>query len=179
MGKKKLKLEFKQEMESHVIGISTHLKDYRLIWFINKSIGFSFKRINDIMFSASPSKPKQAFSTFTYNNEEDHLEYYLISNTNNNNICIPSLKAANYLLIINGYLPEDANKKLITELRKIKNVLTVYEIIIDKDKKIADLISQVELHIINLQKKEKEKKKKRFDIKDLNFIKNESNLPKN
>lgn len=179
MGKKKLKLDFEHELESHVFGIATHLKDYRLIWFLNKDASYSFKRLEDLSFSSIPSLPEQFFSIFTYQSEVDHLDYFLINNKGESGAMFPALKTANFFLIINGFIPEDSKQEIIKNLRKVRNVLTVFEIDINKHKKVYNLIDQIEIHLIELKKKEDKSKSKRFNIKDLKFVKDDTNLPKN
>lgn len=181
MGKRKLKLDFDLGLESQAIGISSPLKDYRLIWFMNKQMGSSFKRIVDVEFNVIPSKPPCPFPVFSYKSKVDHLEFLLIANNCNGSVLIPSLKAANYILVINGFLLEETKRKLFSDLRKVKNVLAVFEIAFETHKKMDDLVMQLELHTTELEvaRKKRAKELRKFDYSNLKKLNDESNLPKN
>jgi len=53
---KRIKLELDEEIEFPILGISTALPDYRLVWKLNKNMDLSFQKENN--FFTLPNKRK-------------------------------------------------------------------------------------------------------------------------
>ncbi len=158
---KKFKLDIAFENETVLIGISAHLKDYRLVWFINKQLGFKFIKTEDFAYSANKQKKELNFSCYYYKDEANFSTYYFLSNISQPSSynLINEHKQADYLMFCERPDQNKNTKLLITDIKKTPNVLTAFEINQADIKYINNILSDLELHIINIEKAEKERKK--------------------
>lgn len=116
-------LEVDYNFDFTLIGISCHSKDYRLCWHLNKCLEVDLERTEDLII---PGKEVKSFhSFFEYNNEDDRLNYYLISNRGEEGMVLPEYAQVDYLLKI-----EDASQlnmnQILPEIRNIPVVLTAF-----------------------------------------------------
>jgi len=152
---KKLVLNVDFESEYTLLGICTHLKDYRLSWFLNQNLFLTLTKIEDLKIASPKSKDVSAFSFYHCNDEENFSMFSFISNKTPGNTLLPEFHQADFLLLINGQIGKLNEKKYISEIKKITNVLTVFNIEINKTKNLESVISDVELHLTDISKKEK------------------------
>ncbi len=124
----KLTLDFEPEFDFLLIGISCHLKDYRFVWTINQHMDFQLKREEDLSMIVDKSKSKSLFSIFSFEDEENHIHYTLISNRGDAGVLIPELKQVDYFLQIRGPVEEDKLQEEVEKLKKMPNVLTAFSI---------------------------------------------------
>lgn len=134
----KLTLDFEVEYDFELIGICSHIKDYRLSWELNKSLEFDFQKDND--FEISSKGKSQTYSFFSFIDEENHIEYYLIENRNEYGILIPEEKKTDYFLMLRGVVMENQTINLAKEIGKVKHVLTTYVIEVETLKSKNNLL---------------------------------------
>lgn len=161
MAKKKISFHIEPEPEAILLGICSQLWDYRLTWFLNKELGLNFMKKDNFLFKNSKNDEEKPFSFFYFNDKLNHREYCVVSNHHDNSYLIPVYKAFQYILLIYGYIHPKQKEALIQKIRKIKNVLTVKELDKQKIKNSTLVISEVEIHIGKLNKKQKEKEEKK------------------
>ena len=127
MAKKTLDIEYDYDFQ--LIGISSHIKDYRLCWAINSaSIGINFIKTEDFKISLKNETENNFYSQYVYNNEDAGLEFILISNRGTKNYLLPEIKQADFVLIIKGNFAEKQTEELIKKLKTIPFVLTAFTI---------------------------------------------------
>lgn len=134
----KLTLEIEEDYDFELIGICSHVKDYRLSWEINKVLGFDL--VKDENLELTFRGEKQNFSFFSFLDDENLTEYYLINNRSESGILIPEEKKADYFLLIKGVLRGGEKESLISEIGSIKNVLTTYDIEVEELKSKNNLL---------------------------------------
>ncbi|MCK4288104.1 MAG: IPExxxVDY family protein, partial [Bacteroidales bacterium] len=61
---KKLILNIDYKPEYTIIGISSHLKDYRLSFNINKKLNFKLKKLSDLVIIKGKNKKTQKYSLY-------------------------------------------------------------------------------------------------------------------
>ncbi|MCF8296872.1 MAG: IPExxxVDY family protein [Saprospiraceae bacterium] len=163
--KKKLLLDFEPSEENNLIGISSHLKDYRLSFYINKALGFQFKKIDDLVIHNGTENNGKSFSLYYFDYTENYVQFFLIENRNPNGVLISEFKHFDYFIFINGALNIDKTSTLIKSIRSCDGVLMVSEIDISTIKKLQNILSDLELHMMKLNKDEKEKTKLKLKTK--------------
>lgn len=173
MAKKKISLQIEPEPDAILVGICSQLRDYRLTWFLNKELGINFIKKENFHFKKSKNDEQKPFSFFYFNDKLNHREYCVVSNQHNNSYLIPGYKAFQYILFIYGYIHPRQKESLIKKIKKIKNVLTVTELDKQKIKNSDLIISELEIHIGALNKKQKEKEEKKKKGKQNTGEKNE------
>ena len=134
----KLTLELEEDYDFELVGICSHAKDYRLSWEVNKALELDLEK--DENYEINIKGDNQSYSFFSFIDEENHVEYYLINNRCSNGILIPEEKKADYFLLIRGVLRGGQKEELINRVGEIKNVLTTYEIEVDQLKSKSNLL---------------------------------------
>ncbi len=124
MGKTVLLTEF--EYDFQLIGISSHAKDYRISWELNKIFGIELNKENDVLF-ATKKGGNAVFSMYFYKNKDEEQDVRLISNKSNGRFLIPESKASDYFLILYDF-NEYESREMLVKIRKINVVLTAFEV---------------------------------------------------
>ena len=71
-----------------VVGISSHVRDYRLCWALNNALAISLSRTHG------------ADSRYKCRKEESDVSYELLRNRTENGLLIPELKEADFLFFV-------------------------------------------------------------------------------
>lgn len=135
----KYKLLLEDDYDFDLIGICSSHSDYRLVWGINNSIKIKLAKEAD--FSILEKKNGEHLHSFySYYDEEEHIEYYLVKNVSNNyQRLIPEKDQIDFFLIIRNNLTLDIND-LINRLKEIESILTAFSFIPSELKSKGNLI---------------------------------------
>ena len=136
----KHKLEIEYDYDFHLLGISSHDKDYKFCWALNEKLGTDFRKGDDILIREKKSKDPDHFSVYEYQDEEMFTDFFIIVNRSGTALLIPEQKQADYLLMIKGNMTEEEKKEMMKKIKEITNVLTVFDIDPDKLKSKQNLI---------------------------------------
>ena len=134
----KLTLEVEEDYDFELVGICSHAKDYRLSWEINNVLEFDLEKGEN--YEINIKGDNQSYSFFSFIDDENHLEYYLINNRCSKGVLIPEEKKSDYFLLIRGILRGGEKEELINKIGEIKNVLTTYEVEVDQLKSKSNLL---------------------------------------
>jgi len=115
------------EKEYRLIGIASHLSDYKLSWLLNEELNFKFSQSDDIHFEVPKSLDANKFSVYKSGDDDDTI-YTLYSNRSDKAILLKALKNIDFILKIEGELSNAQLLELIEKIKKLKNILTVFEI---------------------------------------------------
>lgn len=122
----KFSLELEEDFDFLMIGICSHIKDYRLCWEINRDFEIALKKEEDLeIISKGESR---SFSFNTFENEFNQNDIYLIGNKSEMGFLIPEEKNCDYFLIIKGPVQEKEEAEWLSQLNSNKNILTCYKI---------------------------------------------------
>ncbi len=138
-----------------MIGISCHLKDYRLTYYLNKILGFDLKKSKEFAIKSEKDKKVFLFSFFIFIDGNKEVSYYLISNHNPECKLIPSQKQTDYFLIAKNLINKENVVEIINNIKSIPHVLTAYKIESQKIRLINNLLSDLEIHVDNITPKKK------------------------
>jgi hypothetical protein len=135
------------EIDFQLICISSHHKDYRLCWEINRSLGMQLKKVDEY-FLGTKENPGELFSQFEYSDATDHSDFYLITNrcipeagkakpedlfpTEDSLKLVPEMKQADYLLLIYGQMNEMDMKVLEEKLSALSMVQAAWKQDVEK-----------------------------------------------
>jgi len=125
----KYKLDIEEEEDDFlIIGICSHIKDYRLAWLINQQLTIELIRSETDLVNWTSSKTKrQAYARFEFHDEQTAVDYYLMSNNAGKIKLLPDQKMFDYFLMIKNNI-ELSLPNLVKELMQIPEVLTAYAI---------------------------------------------------
>ena len=153
---KKIFLEIRSEPAIFtLIGISCHLKDYRISFLLNKHLGLDFLKMEDLKITLTDKKDPAEFSLYNYYDEDYFNRYYLICNRSQEYVLAPEIKQVDFLLIVEGEFKKAQKDRLIKSIRSIPNVLTAYEIKFAEIKNYETLLNDMEMHLMNIIKEKK------------------------
>lgn len=120
----KILLELEEDYTFDLIGICSHNKDYRLSWELNQLPEFNFTKAENYELQKKGELQSHAFYTFV--DEENQLDYFLINNRSENGLLLPEENKCDYLLIIKGSTDEQLKKVIHQKVITLKSVLTAY-----------------------------------------------------
>lgn len=125
-----------------LFGISCHLKDYRLSYHLNQSLELTLVKMEDF----------RGFS-FYHCRDEDHFNIYnLLGNRGQESILLPDLRQTDFLMIVEGPFRKPQKEHFLGRTRSIPHVLTAFEIRPETIRNQALLLSDLELHLMNIRK---------------------------
>ncbi len=128
-----------------ILGISCHLKDYRLSFMLNRQAGFELSKLDDF----------NGFSFYSCRDDDTFNTYFLLANRNTEGVLLPELKQTDYMLIVEGPYKKTRKEKLLENIRAIQNILTAFEIRFETIRNWETLLNDLELHYIKLNKEAK------------------------
>lgn len=131
-------LEFDDDYDFSLLGISSHVKDYRLCWEINREMELFLEKAEPIV--SQVNQDTIAFSTHECFLEDDHLTYHLISNKNSGRVLVPEYPQLDYFLKVSGSQHELETEELKNRIQNIEVVLTVLQIEIKELKSKINLV---------------------------------------
>ncbi len=149
---KKISLTLDFTSDYSVIGISCHLKDYRLTFNLNKELNLHLKRIDDFTLVEKKNESLH-YSVYYYHCHETNNNFSLVSNHHSERKLITSLRQFDYFLLIQNNISTTAKKELIKRIKKVPNILTAFEIDLSSIKNIHNLLAEIELQFIENKKK--------------------------
>lgn len=144
---KKILLDSRTESSCFtILGISCHLKDYRLSFLLNQNMPADFKKMEDF---------PGLFSLYFYLDEECRNSFYLLSNRNEEKILFPELKQTDFILLVDGPVKKARLDRMLKTIRAISNVLTAFEIQVASLKNFPGFLADLELHFMAISKENK------------------------
>lgn len=129
---KQLHIETDSTEDYQLIGISSPSKEYRLAYYINKTLGIDLRRQKDLNTTIMSEREMTPFSLFFYPEEECEHSYYLLSNSNTKSKLIPDLGTTDYFLLIRRHIEKSKILELIHGLQKISLVQTAFMLDLSK-----------------------------------------------
>ena len=153
MAKRKNTLSLTQEYQVSLIGISCHMKSYRLSFSINRALNFSLQRIDDFEIPLNAGQEMLCFPLLAFNDENLKNHFCLISNHHPQGKLIPSMRQVDYFLIAKNPVDKYTREKMLQRLRSISQVVAAYEINPNGSRDLDQLIEEMELHLLMSQKK--------------------------
>lgn len=120
MTKHVLEVDFDYDFD--LVGISCHLRDYRLCWLLNKSLGIELVRDTE-----GAETPQGLFALFSGKCPETRTIIHLLVNRGPDGWMIPEQRQADFLLM----LRENAKwntEDLVRDLKNHNQILTAFAI---------------------------------------------------
>lgn len=156
---KKLKIEKKVDLNIHVIGISSTLKDYRMAQIVNKALALDLVRLPGLPVFQEKSDTPSSHSLYLSDDVLNRRIFHLILNRSEGWMALPFNPPIDFVIIITGKVKSSEMKHWTTELRKGTGVMMVVDIKLDQAKGLEGLLNDIEMHLLDLRLKAKEKSK--------------------
>jgi len=151
---KKISFVYDLTDEYQIIGICSHLKEYKLCWHLNKVLNSNLSKLEDFSFS-SRNVSSENYSFFYYNDKNNRNNIFLLSNKNDNMTLLEKIPEADFLLIIKGVFSDKRIEDIITALKKTSNILTVFSVNMNKIKEMNSFLTELELYQMSFEERPK------------------------
>ena len=143
---KKILLETRSEpILFTLFGISCHLKDYRLSYYLNQKLELSFVKMEDFL----------GCSFYFCRDEDCFNSYYLLGNRGPETILLPDLRQTDFLLLAEGPFKKAQKEQLLEKIKGIQSVLTAFEVRFETIKNYNQMLTDLEIHLMNILKEAK------------------------
>jgi len=126
--KKKHKLEVEADYSFKIIGIASHEIDYKFIWVINQVLDLNFIKQDDLVVFNKKLKSDQSFSLYSAEDENNQLQFNIISNRSADGYFAEEISNFDYFLQIIGELSSENRDALIKKLKTADIVLAAIKI---------------------------------------------------
>jgi hypothetical protein len=140
-----------------LIGISCHLKDYRLSYLLNKKLEAVFSKQQDLVITLQDKTEPATFSFYHFQDDEQFNVYLLIANRSEEYVLLPEFRQLDFLLMVEGEFKKSRKDQLLKAVSSIPNVLKAHEINITTIRNYRNLLSDIEIHLMNIFRKPKTK----------------------
>ncbi len=128
MALRRHKLEYKENFDFLLFGLSSHENDYRLVWKINQDFSLKLERGENHKLISKKTGQEIEFALYSYDDEDTFYLYYLIANRSDQGILLEELKNIDYLILIQGECTEAFANSFRNRLKKVENVQGVFKI---------------------------------------------------
>ncbi|MBO7460755.1 MAG: IPExxxVDY family protein [Bacteroidales bacterium] len=145
MVKKKRKIVVEPFDDIKIIGICTHLEDYKLAWHINKLLNINLVKYSDIF-----NEDGLGFSFYLYDGGENCNTFNLVEIVNSEGRWVNFSPATDYLIVIRNFINDDNLAKILEKIKHIESVQFAYLIDLDMNSKIDTLLEDIEMHEIEI-----------------------------
>lgn len=136
---KKVLLDIGFDYDFVLLGIVSLEKFHRLVWLINKQLGYQFTHAGEIVFSEH-DLAGAAFTKYEYADEINHLELTLFENRDDSQYLIPEMRTVDYFMMIKGALDFLDIRDLTQNLKPVDSIQLITEIDHHKLKSKQNLI---------------------------------------
>ncbi len=145
MVKKKKKIVVEPFDDIKIIGICTHLEDFKLAWHINKLLNINLVKYSDIV-----NEDGMEFSFYLYDGGENCNTYNLVEISNSEGRWVTFSPATDYLIVIRNFINDENLAKHLEKIKHIEGVQLAYVIDLDMNSKIDALLEDIEMHEIDI-----------------------------
>jgi hypothetical protein len=156
---RKLKLDSSFDKDYTLLGIVSHHRDYRLIWSLNTKMQLHLIKLDDLKILNDKKNETQLHSFYYFDEPQTFKTYYFITNLGEQGVLFSEHKQTNFFLLIKGNVSPELKSEIVKQIYTIPIVLTVHTIPLSTIKNIDNFLSDMEMHMLEIQKKEKTKKK--------------------
>jgi len=141
MAKRKKKIVVEPFDDIKIIGICTHLEDFKLAWHINKLLNINLVKYQNIV-----NEDGYEFSFYLYDGGENCNTYNLVEIANAEARWVSFSPATDYLIVIRNFINDENLAKLLDKIKHIEGVAHAYLIDLETNSKIDTILEDIEMH---------------------------------
>lgn len=145
MAKKKKKIVVEPFDDIKIVGICTHLEDYKLAWHINKLLNINLVKYSDIV-----NEDGIEFSFYLYDGGENCNTYNLVEISNAEGRWVKFSPPTDYLIVIRNFINDENLANHLNKIKHIEGVQLAYLVDLETNNKIDALLEDIEMHEIEI-----------------------------
>lgn len=146
---RKFKLDPEHPHSHTWIGISCHLRDYRMAYYLNQATAAEFRKLNNVPIFHPRCEHDTLYSFYFCNAEQQGRSYYLIANHNAFHRLSTSHSMFDYFLIIYPSTINGVTIDYLDNIKKLPEILMVSEINPDDIKNRDLILYDIEMHMLS------------------------------
>lgn len=120
------RIELEPDPEVTVIGICSHVKDYRLCWSLNKALGLRLTRCRQDILDTADGQTT-AYAVFEHREEDPPGRYLLVENHGSGHVLLKEHRHADRFLVVDDELAA-RRPDLLERIRDAEFVLTAFDL---------------------------------------------------
>ncbi|MEZ4757612.1 MAG: IPExxxVDY family protein [Flavobacteriales bacterium] len=120
----KYKLDLQPDPEVVVVGISSHVKDHRLCWSINRSLGLALTR-RRVPLSEDQGGRTLTYMAYDHVDQDGAARYTLVNNHGADGCLLKEQRQTDYFLVVDRELAQQ-HPDLLDRLRATDHILTAF-----------------------------------------------------
>ncbi len=120
----KLKLDLEPDPEVSVIGISSHVKDYRLCWSLNRTLEISLAK-RRVGIVEEINGRTAVYSAFDHVEEDTNANCTLVNNHSSEGVLLRDLRQADFFLVVDRERSQHP-EEMLQQVRSAEFVLTAF-----------------------------------------------------
>lgn len=120
-----LHVDFDYDFE--LIALVSSWRDYRLCWQINRVLHMEFSRKPDLEITDPKRRIHAQFPLFSYEDEINFLQYFLIGNKSFGVYLIPEMRQVDYLMMIRGDAAGATKHHVVLALKNTAGIEMLFE----------------------------------------------------
>lgn len=124
----KEKLTYNYHLNYKIVAISTHLKDYRISFYINENLKIELKKIDNLSIDNKSKGTIQSFEQQYYEDIEAEKSFHLIHNKSKGLFFLNSLKKFDYLLLVKSENEIANHDDIIRLLKQQDHFQIIYKV---------------------------------------------------
>jgi len=136
--KKSLKLSYSIDFE--MIGIISHLQEYKVAHYLNNCLQLSLKRVEDWQTKPPNRNTGAFFKQYFYKNDILRCAFHLLQNKSLTNVCLPEFSVIDYLLIIFGETDDVLIENFTDKIKLLPGINSTMVLEVDKIKNIENIL---------------------------------------
>ena len=126
---------------TRLMGIVAPIKDYQLVWQLNKRLRLDFRSNHDLEIQLSRKKRQYYFGIFAYHEPDNALEHFLYNNQFEGEYLLPEFKHLDFLWLQKGdSVSDEKMSDLLNSVRSVPGIQLVMELAQEKIKNKGHLI---------------------------------------
>lgn len=142
---KKLLLDYEDESPYYYLGVSSNIRDYQMVFYLIRNLKLQFKHVEAFRFKKGTQDLEYAL--YLYSDDENMVNYYLISNKFNANRLNPDFKHLDFFIILEGDVDDNFVSNLAKMVKQIPQVIFTTPLEATKFEKIQNLRYEFDLHL--------------------------------
>ena len=111
-----------------LFGISCHVKDYRMCWALNKKLGISLKKEENLLLPVQHSEEVNEYPFYSYSDEAFRIKYIVAGNRGTKGLLVKEQKQVDFFLLIEGHYEIVNTYDLLKKLKEIDVILAAFEL---------------------------------------------------
>jgi hypothetical protein len=142
------------------IGIATNMPVIQLVHFINSKTLLNLVRENDLPVYSEKTDSLNNYKFFHYQDDDYRSDFSLFSNSSEGINLLPAQKQFSYFMVIQGAIPEEKVKQLVSGIKSITGVQLAAIIAQEPIKALGSILQDLELHLTELKTGKAESEKR-------------------